>query len=34
MVGMPAPILDSDALAAVRHRGAMWQIIAAAGSGK
>ncbi len=32
--GMPAPVLDGDALDAVRHRGSHLQIIAAAGSGK
>jgi DNA helicase-2/ATP-dependent DNA helicase PcrA len=31
---MATPILDGDALAAVRHRGSHLQIIAAAGSGK
>jgi DNA helicase-2/ATP-dependent DNA helicase PcrA len=31
---MAAPILDGDALAAVKHRGSHLQIIAAAGSGK
>jgi len=31
---MAAPVLDGDALAAVRHRGSHLQIIAAAGSGK
>ncbi len=34
MVGMAAPRLEGDALAAVRHRGSHLQIIAAAGSGK
>ena len=34
MVDMAAPVLEGDALAAVRHRGTHLQIIAAAGSGK
>jgi DNA helicase-2/ATP-dependent DNA helicase PcrA len=29
-----APVLDGEALAAVRHRGSHLQIIASAGSGK
>ena len=33
-VGSSAPVLEGDALAAVRHRGTHMQIIAAAGSGK
>jgi DNA helicase II / ATP-dependent DNA helicase PcrA len=32
--GLPAPQLDGEALAAVRHRGSHLQIIASAGSGK
>ncbi len=32
--GLSAPVLEGDALAAVRHRGTHIQIIAAAGSGK
>ncbi|MGI8491724.1 MAG: UvrD-helicase domain-containing protein, partial [Acidimicrobiales bacterium] len=31
---MTVPLLEGDALAAVRHRGSHVQIIAAAGSGK
>jgi len=34
MLGVRAPVLEGDALAAVKHRGSHLQIIASAGSGK